>query len=164
MQGNLIHIDFGFLLGTSPGGNIGFEKAAFKLSKEMFTLLGGKIDAPAFQEFLDLTVEAFLCVRKYWSQICSLVECMSDSGLPCFLPDTLVNLKKRFTPDLCEMQAAKGMYDRVGSLWGDVRCSRSTRKKSLRRSCTTVFKCFKMVFTPMRGNNPVCYETRRNLK
>ena len=118
MQGNLIHIDFGFLLGTSPGGNIGFEKAAFKLSKEMFTLLGGKIDAPAFQEFLDLTVEAFLCVRKYWSQICSLVDCMSDSGLPCFLPDTLVNLKKRFTPDLCEMQAAKGMYDRVGSLGG----------------------------------------------
>ena len=118
-KGNLVHIDFGFLLGTSPGGNMGFETAAFKLSKEMFQLLGGSETADPFREFLDLTVEAFLCIRKYWSEISSLVNCMADSGLPCFLPDTLTKLKNRFTPELSESQAAQGMLVRVG-VCGDV--------------------------------------------
>lgn len=113
-KGNLIHIDFGFLLGTSPGGNLGFETAAFKFSDEMYLLMGGSTQSYPFREFLDLTVEAFLCIRKYWREICDVVNCMSDSGLPCFLPDTLVKLKQRLTPDLSELQAAQGMQARVG--------------------------------------------------
>ena len=76
-------------------------------------LLGGNDDAPPLQEFLDLTVEAFLCIRKYWREICNVINCMSDSGLPCFLPDTLVNLKKRFGPEESELTAAKNMLIRV---------------------------------------------------
>ncbi|CAN8289052.1 unnamed protein product [Cochlearia groenlandica] len=37
--GRLIHIDFGFNLGTSPGGNIRFESVHFKLSHEMTQLV-----------------------------------------------------------------------------------------------------------------------------
>ena len=76
-------------------------------------LLGGQDNANPLQEFLDLTVEAFLCIRRYWKEICSVINCMSDSGLPCFLPDTLVNLKKRFGPDESELTAAHNMLIRV---------------------------------------------------
>jgi hypothetical protein len=39
-EGHLVHIDFGFILEISPGGNLGFESAAFKMSHEM-TQVGG---------------------------------------------------------------------------------------------------------------------------
>ncbi len=38
MNGNIIHIDFGFILGISPG-NLNFENAPFKLTNVFFTLI-----------------------------------------------------------------------------------------------------------------------------
>ncbi|KAF3505153.1 hypothetical protein F2Q69_00040988 [Brassica cretica] len=38
-KGRLVHIDFSFILETSHGGNMRFEKAHFKLSHEMTQLL-----------------------------------------------------------------------------------------------------------------------------
>jgi hypothetical protein len=40
-KGHIMHIDFGFVLGITPGGNMGFEKAPFKLTREMIELMGG---------------------------------------------------------------------------------------------------------------------------
>lgn len=47
-EGHLVHIDFGFILEISPGNNMKFENADFKLSHEMTQLLdpGGKTITP----------------------------------------------------------------------------------------------------------------------
>ena len=37
--GHIIHIDFGFLLSSSPGGNMNFECAPFKLSQELVDVM-----------------------------------------------------------------------------------------------------------------------------
>ena len=39
-SGRLLHIDFGFILEISPGGDLAFERAPFKLTAEMANLLG----------------------------------------------------------------------------------------------------------------------------
>ena len=39
--GHMIHIDFGFLLSNSPGGNMNFESCSFKLTSEYVELMGG---------------------------------------------------------------------------------------------------------------------------
>ena len=38
-EGHLVHIDFGFILGISPGKNLGVEAASFKLNHEMTMLV-----------------------------------------------------------------------------------------------------------------------------
>ena len=65
-EGHLVHIDFGFILEISPGGNMRFESAAFKLSHEMTLIVdpGGKRASKHFREFEDLVVRGFLAVSS----------------------------------------------------------------------------------------------------
>jgi hypothetical protein len=64
-EGHIVHIDFGFILEISPGGNLGFESAAFKLSHEMTQLMdpGGRRDSPHFRLFEEAVVRAYIAVR-----------------------------------------------------------------------------------------------------
>ena len=50
--GHLIHIDFGFIFDWSPGRDMRFESANFKLTKEFVKILGGNDKAEAYQLYV----------------------------------------------------------------------------------------------------------------
>ena len=75
-KGNMIHIDFGFLLNKSPG-NIQFEKAPFKLSKDFIDLLGG-VQSKYFFVFEELFYKGFKAIRENYDTIILFVELYCD--------------------------------------------------------------------------------------
>lgn len=110
--GRLVHIDFGFILEISPGGNMRFESAHFKLSHEMTQLIdpSGAMKSETWHLFVSLCVKGYLAARRYMDGIINTVLMMLDSGLPCFSRgDPIGNLRKRFHPEMSEREAANYM-------------------------------------------------------
>lgn len=137
-DGHLIHIDFGFILSTSPR-NLGFETSPFKLTPEFVEVMGGD-DSPMFLEFKSLILQGLITARKHMDTIVNLVEIMlsgndnynyigrirgilsvklrfiSGSQLPCFRSGgvaTMQGLKNRFHLTLTEDQLRKHVDDLV---------------------------------------------------
>ena len=106
--GHILHIDFGFCFDIAPGG-VKFERAPFKLTTEMVSVMGGSTDHQAYKWFEELCVKAFLASRQYIEKLSQLVLLMMDSGLPCFKPETIQHFKERFVPEKSEREAADFM-------------------------------------------------------
>lgn len=115
--GHILHIDFGFCFDIAPGG-VRFERAPFKLTKEMIAVLGGSMETQSFRWFEELCIKAFLASRPFVDELCNLVVCMLDSGLPCFKPETLANLRGRFVLEKTEREAADYMRGLVKASYG----------------------------------------------
>ncbi|KAI9841692.1 MAG: Phosphatidylinositol 4-kinase pik1alpha (PI4-kinase)(PtdIns-4-kinase) [Thelocarpon superellum] len=105
--GNIIHIDFGFMLSNSPG-SVGFEAAPFKLTQEYIDVLGGT-ESAGFKEFTQLCKQAFQALRKSAENIVSLVEIMGkESKMPCFaagVDQVTTSLRQRFQLQLSQEAA-----------------------------------------------------------
>lgn len=106
--GHILHIDFGFCFDIAPGG-VKFERAPFKLTKEMVAVMGGSTDHQAYKWFEELTIKAFLASRQYTEKLSQIVLLMMDSGLPCFKPESIQNFKDRFVLEKTDREAADYM-------------------------------------------------------
>lgn len=104
-EGHIIHIDFGFMLSSSPR-NLGFEASPFKLTPELVEVMGGET-SDMFAYFKILLLQGMLAARKHHEKIISLVEVMSSgSKLACFRAGASVvpALKSRFHISMTEEQ------------------------------------------------------------
>lgn len=72
--GHLIHIDFGFMLSTSPK-NLGFEASPFKLTPEFVEVMGG-LGSDMFEYFKILMLQGLVAARKHHEKLLTLVEIM----------------------------------------------------------------------------------------
>lgn len=78
-QGNLIHIDFGFILSASPK-NLGFESSPFKLTSEMVDVMGG-LNSEGFQYFKLLILRGLIASRKHMDRVLSVVQIMQSASM-----------------------------------------------------------------------------------
>ncbi|KAF3706881.1 Phosphatidylinositol 4-kinase beta [Channa argus] len=103
-EGHIIHIDFGFILSSSPR-NLGFETSAFKLTSEFVDVMGG-LDGDMFIYYKMLMLQGLIAARKHMEKVLPIVEIMQQgSHLPCFHgSSTIRGLKERFHMTLTEEQ------------------------------------------------------------
>eukprot|EP00798_Chlamydomonas_sp_ICE-L_P025834 gene25834-11512_t len=86
-EGHIIHIDFGFFLSNSPGGNLNFESAPFKLTRELLEIMDSNSEGKPSELFWllkCLVTKAFSSMpqapRKYPVQSVQMVlTLISDS-------------------------------------------------------------------------------------
>ena len=121
-EGHVIHIDFGFIFEISPGGNLKFERAPFKLTKEMIGLMGGDRNAEPFKKFEQLLVKCFLAVRSRHEEIEAMADLMRNAGFPCFRADSIQKLQER----LCLTTNPKGVVAKVNELISQAYMSQTT--------------------------------------
>lgn len=116
-DGHLIHIDFNFMLSTSPGG-INFESSPFKLTKEYLEVMDSDAEgtrSDAFDAYKALCIQGYLAVREHAERIVLLVQMMGASGCPCFTagPKVIKLLRRRFNLHMSEEQCVEAVLGMI---------------------------------------------------
>ena len=109
--GNLVHIDFGYILGRDPKP----LPPPMKLSREMIEGFGG-VTSEHYQEFRKECYTAFLYLRRHASLILNLFGLMVDASVPdiALEPDkTVRKVQDKFRLDLSEEEAVQYMQNLI---------------------------------------------------
>jgi len=114
--GHVVHLDFGFMLSNSPGGNIGFESAPFKLTQEFLDVMDGEC-SDQYEYFRTLIIRGFLEARKHVDRIVLPVRMLlAGSKLPCFREGAdavLQGMQDRFFTNLTEAACIEKIVDLI---------------------------------------------------
>uniref|UniRef100_M4BNV8 PI3K/PI4K catalytic domain-containing protein n=1 Tax=Hyaloperonospora arabidopsidis (strain Emoy2) TaxID=559515 RepID=M4BNV8_HYAAE len=98
VEGHVVHIDFGFVLGIAPGNTFSLEMAPFKLTSEMVEIMG----AEGFDHYRQLMAQGLRALQLEASQLLSLVYLSSkDSCFPCFQGRSRAHIVRRLSRRLC---------------------------------------------------------------
>ena len=122
-KGHIMHIDFGFLLGTSPK-NLGFERAQFKLVKSYVDILDG-LEGKMFKYFKSQIVKGLIETKKYYEIIATIIKIMSHSNLACLsgqnVEDLINALHKKFlfgySNEQVEKYVDEMIYNNYENFW-----------------------------------------------
>ncbi|XP_029655099.1 phosphatidylinositol 4-kinase beta-like [Octopus sinensis] len=97
-EGHMLHIDFAFVMSSSPGRNLGFEVSPFKLTDEFVEVMGG-LESDMFRFFKSLIFQGLVAARKHVERIITLMEIMQvgNPTLPCFKNSTCSIQSKRLS-------------------------------------------------------------------
>ena len=106
-KGHIIHIDFGFILALSPGGNAGVENVEFKLTREMMDAME---DMEAFRARF---IRGFMVLREYVRELTAVFELMQSSGSACFTPGAVTELQGRFWSNKARTKVVAGLEQMV---------------------------------------------------
>ena len=123
-KGRIIHIDFGFILGISPGGNLNFENAPFKITKDYIMIMDGQ-KSEMFFYFVSIIARGLQMVRKYANIFCNIVEAMGVGvPMPCFngrnYKDVVASLKDRFLTNCSDQEVinvVENLVDKSVNNW-----------------------------------------------
>eukprot|EP00929_Paragymnodinium_shiwhaense_P033082 TRINITY_DN18235_c0_g1_i1.p1 TRINITY_DN18235_c0_g1~~TRINITY_DN18235_c0_g1_i1.p1 ORF type:complete len:855 (+),score=200.47 TRINITY_DN18235_c0_g1_i1:52-2565(+) len=121
-SGHVVHIDFGFMLSNSPGGNMAFEQSPFKLTQEFVDVMDGEC-SDQYEYFRTLVIRGFLEARKQMERILLPVHMLLEqSRMPCFGPEKakrteelLDSMRERFLLDLSEEACIERIVDLIDS-------------------------------------------------
>ncbi len=104
LEGNLFHIDFGYILGADPKP---LAPPPFRFSKEMMEAMGG-VDSPDYKRFRMYCCQAYTILRKRAQLILNLLNLMVDAGIEELSNDprgALGGVEGKFRLDLTDEQA-----------------------------------------------------------
>lgn len=73
-EGHLIHIDFGYMLSSTPK-NLGFESSPFKITQEFVAIMGG-LQSDMYQYYKILILRGLIAARKHIDNLMPIVEIM----------------------------------------------------------------------------------------
>ncbi|CAF1510287.1 unnamed protein product [Adineta ricciae] len=103
-EGHIIHIDFGFMLSSTPK-NLGFESSAFKITQEFVDIMDG-LESDMYKYYKILIFRGLIAARKHMDQLMPIVEIMQHgSQLNCFSKGNVTSgLKERFHLNMTDEQ------------------------------------------------------------
>ena len=99
LNGNIIHIDYGFVLGISPGNNFNFENAPFKLNDDYLSIMNDEM----FEYFKSIFTRGLMELKKFYHEFEVIIQLMYKGNkdiLPCFIgrdyDEIISSFKKKF--------------------------------------------------------------------